>query len=384
MSERAPRGPVDPAEEFDKVCDMAASVRAFQPSMEGKAKRKTKTKTKSKAQAKGKGAGGGAGDRGEWLQDGAIEIEVEASVMEDGTRCPMLYWTADGLRQRVHAHHAFLFHPDTARELKQQVSPQHEYSGKIVVVDTGWIAGTPEAASAKPWDVDPLESDVVHEHGPAIVNLIAAATGGRAEVHLRQVRFDLPNAEVSPAIPVFTHPDKHPVTGEPMTVRGFTDTMLIATLDLLAEEIVESGEGEGELLLQRGDVVNLSLGAVAAPEELITRGDVRLYAWLVRMHERGVKVVCAAGNHGTVALTWPAAHGTDLSPFGRLDNVYAVGSAVTDANSKHDFSAHGWVPHWRNGFKVGFDSHYGTKTSTPDACWSGTSFAAPQFAVSLL
>lgn len=365
--QQEPRGPVDPAVEYEKVCEMAASVRAFRPNMSGE--------------------GNGDGDNGVWPDDCPIDIEVEAGVLKNGTPFPMLYWTVDGVRQRIHIPQAFLFHPDTARELKD-IDPGpvegSERSGKIVVVDTGWVAGTHQAADAQSWDIDPLSADVVHEHGPAIVDIIGREGGDGIDVHLRQVRFDLPaNGNVPPAIPVFEYED--PDTGEPMLVRGFTDTMLMETLELLAAEAVMNEEGEEELLLQKGDIVNLSLGAAAGPEHLTTPGDVRLYAWLVRMQERGVTVVCAAGNHGTEVPTWPAAHGTNVSPFGQLDNVYAVGSSSSgDSNGRHHFSAHGWVPEWTNGFEVGFDSEYGSEPDAPDACWSGTSFAAPRFAVSLL
>jgi len=338
---------INPELELEKTLAMAESVEAFKPNT--------------------------SGDPGGAFVPPGFEISVDVEHSWNGAPIPSMYLESGGQRERVYVHQAFLFHPDTARDLGNAGTNRPNKGardGRIFVVDTGHVMGTSGAQNALArgewWNVDPLTDDVAHEHGPAIVDMIKACGGSDVDVFLRQVRFD----QSPSGFPVFTHPDPHPITGDPMKVRGFTEGMLIAALNDMADD------------LQEGDVVNLSLGAVAHPEALQTPGDEWIYNWLQEVTAQGVRVVVAAGNHGTTVPTWPAAHGTSVSPFGQLENVFAVGSSASGANDRHTFSAYEWVPHWENGRDVRFTSR-GPQGQTA-ASWDGTSFAAPQFAVGLL
>jgi subtilisin family serine protease len=105
-------------------------------------------------------------------------------------------------------------------------------------------------------------------------------------------------------------------------------------------------------------IVNLSLSGVPNP----VLGDAVRYA-----QDRGVLVVAAAGNGGTVTPSYPAAY----------DGVLAVGSTAPDGTRTSAFSNHGsWVDIWAPGESV-------VSTSTLPGGYTsfdGTSFASPMVA----
>lgn len=287
-------------------------------------------------------------------------------------------------------------------------------SGRIFVVDTGW---GPDVRGKDDRDMDPMLDDVVFGHGPAIVQLITDLVGGQAEVHLRQIDFfkedvrDANNNVVDPAtihcmrdtngnpcIPVFEGQD---YLGNTIRYRGFDTPALMSTLRRVEREV------------EKGDVVNLSIGTVACPDDL--HND-PVAAWVRRVTHRGVDVVVAAGNHECDIPSWPAAYTTQpglkkspayggprpdaaklagsagSSDVGRL---YSVGSGRSDTYH-HEFSAHGtfipgaasWVTHWENGNNVPVDRNAkgdsAVASTTRSVVWSGTSFAAPRLAARLL
>jgi len=337
MSERSYYGKIDPEIEFEKAKQMASSVRFY-----------------------------AAGSDGGFVDKPGSKIDVETCVWQEQP-VPMFYWGVGEAKQRIYFHQAFSFHPDAVQELLSQDAPPFKgpREGRIFVVDTGWpVGGRPNGAL--PRDEDTIDFDVAYGHGPAIVDVIRTVGGEGVDVQLRQVRFA--NSAL-PGVPIFRHPDGG-------LVRGFSEDMLLATLNELRTE------------LRLGDVVNLSLGAVACPGDLgETPGDKRLFDWLTTLPD-GVEVVVAAGNHGCDVPSWPAAYGSNLrSPSPALSHVHAVGSRSDDGTQTiHDFSARGsaWVHEWENGLEVGFNLPPTGSVGRKDRRWTGTSFAAPQFAVKRL
>lgn len=299
--------------------------------------------------------------------EGAMDPELLNDGSDDAI--PMFYYGTGVDAQRVYFLNAFSFHPDAMKDLTKPGKSPADVArrGRVFVVDTGWKSN-PGGANA--WDIDPISYDVAHEHGPAIVKVIKMAGGNEVDVHLRQVRFDLATV---PGVPMFEHPHAVDSTGAPLKVRGFTSGMLLATLDALYEEL--EGLSTEVSDFAETTVVNLSLGSVAPAEALTTNDDARLYEWLVNVTKLGVQVVVAAGNHGTSALSWPAAHGSASAKWEQLPGVHAVGSRDLDSNTLHPFSARGWVDKWHDGLDVRYDV---------GASWSGTSFAAPRYAAALL
>lgn len=331
---------------------------------------------------------------GEEVHGGKIEVTTCDCA---GHKVPMFYVGVGGEAERILFPQAFSFHPDAVKDLKSAgtaPTPKGRRTGTIFVVDTGWPTmqnAIDNNAPGKPNlkdQVDPINFDVVHEHGPAIEHVIRSSGGDGINIQLRQIRF----AKVGqlPGVPVFEHANAITKSGDPVLVRGFTVGMLMATLTDLETELQQLPEHE-----RAKTKVNLSLGAVACPEHLTTQGDQDLYNWLRRVTDKdglGIEVVVAAGNHGTNVPTWPAAFGMLSSAQGDpIDGVHAVGSGEGPRGNAvaHSFSAWGddWIPknNWENGQNIAFDSYQVTGVSMAgDAAWSGTSFAAPQFAVSLL
>ncbi len=134
-------------------------------------------------------------------------------------------------------------------------------------------------------------------------------------------------------------------------------------------------------------IVNMSLGT----ETLDDEAPPALREAVRELHEQGVLLVCAAGNSGDRDPVWPAALAAEL------DNVVAV--AALDARGEPaGWSSRGsWVTCSTIGEGVVSTYVQGTEdgvlvddpdpdTYGPDswACWTGTSFAAPQIAGALV
>jgi hypothetical protein len=116
-----------------------------------------------------------------------------------------------------------------------------------------------------------------------------------------------------------------------------------------------------------------------------------LRAAIGELREQGVLVVCAAGNSANSEPVWPAALTAEF------DNVVAV-AALDPAGDPASWSSHGgWVTCSTIGQGVVSTYVQGTEdglliddpdpdTYGPDAwaCWTGTSFAAPQITGALV
>ncbi|MCO1659290.1 S8 family peptidase [Pseudonocardia humida] len=134
-------------------------------------------------------------------------------------------------------------------------------------------------------------------------------------------------------------------------------------------------------------IINMSLGT----ETLDDSAPPALRAAVGELREQGVLVVCAAGNSADCEPVWPAALSTEF------DNVVAV-AALDPAGDPASWSSHGdWVTCSTIGEGVVSTYVEGTEdgmliddpdpdTYGPDswACWTGTSFAAPQITGALV
>lgn len=293
-------------------------------------------------------------------------------------------FTDDGyVRLRLYTHQIYIFHPDVGPVDIGMDASDPLQSGtepnRVWVVDTGW--NDPQFQAADPANSDPFAvfpGDRARGHGPAIVDLIDDLLGPQTpnhdpQVHLHAVRYG--------SFPVvLPAPDGS-------LVRAFDEFALWNTLRALEDN------------LQPGDVVNLSLGAVACPKSMV--GD-RVGAWIASHPDQ--TFVVAAGNHSTSAPSFPAAYGQvspatsrppELEPTETLENVISVGSAVIADLGKihadnrgsgytpHDFSAQraNWIMYWANGENVPVDHYdFAAKAGKKSATWTGTSFAAPKIA----
>jgi len=300
----------------------------------------------------------------------------------------------------VYFFRTFSFHPGTAASLAtppalQELNPERR--GRIFVIDTGSNQNEPFDAD----EIDPYSGDDVYGHGQAIAELIDTLSGEEVQVHLRGVDFfkgSVLDKAGNPCIPIFELTD--PDTGDTFVFRGFDSAALESTLSRVYSE------------LKLGDVVCLSLGTVACPDDL-TADPVA--DWLRKFTAKGVEVVVAAGNHGCDVPSWPAAYATGpggVDPIGAnrgagavagtagAGRVFSVGSGTVSKPDK--FSARSvaqsinprdqWVTDWADGSAVPvahpkFARRPDPKNKgqmLPNATWSGTSFAAPRFAATLL
>jgi len=301
--------------------------------------------------------------------------------------------------QLIYFPRTLAFHPGSVPNklnvaLEPTLQPPHQ--GDVYVIDTGWPDAQRSKAAGGDIDVDRLEGhDVVFGHGPAIVDLIEHVGGPGVTAHLRQV--DLWHDPFTDDFGTKHHPlvaaDGTRVTpifeAHGHQIRGFTASALVATLRRVDREL---GARIADGAEPQTMVVNLSLGAVACPK-LVQTDPVARY--VQKIADRGVQVVVAAGNHESDVPGWPAAYaapgawfdhvnaqyGVNLQP---IENVHSVGS-----DPGGGFSAFGqWVTAWADGDDVSVQHpSYPSSNDTDkpkNATWSGTSFAAPKHAVSLL
>lgn len=315
------------------------------------------------------------------LQDGAVTTAGTTG----SSPAPVLRAADGGL---MYFPTSYAFHPGAQADIADLAahSSLGNSSRRVFVVDTGWNPDhVPNGLSPKGHDIDPLTADVVHGHGPAIVSLIEQLRPGSIDARkllLRQVRYRdgaIRNANGEPCFAVFPHPEEAANKHKPDDVallRGFDSKSLMATLEALFEE-------DG---LCDGDIVNLSLGALVDEESY--RND-PVSGWVSRARQAGVHVVIAAGNHGTTDKSWPAADADG-------DLVISVGSgddqSQPDKFSARDTERDRWITVWADGSDVPV-VHPGLpqtkaqtgKTANPcNATWTGTSFAAPRVAASLM
>jgi len=249
---------------------------------------------------------------------------------------------------------------------------------QVLVVDTARMAaqGT-KGRYADDGLLDPWE-DAVSGHGHAIADLIGRMTnGGEDKCKLFGMR------------PIGGHSYYFEYTGGEH-VRAFSQDMLIENLKA------------ADATYSDAEVLNLSLGTSCPPAAMVNDPIGQwIDGWVSDGFTKGLdrQVVAAAGNHQTCVPNWPAAHCADWSnpveatvkgKHGKThryrDRIYSVGSHKLDQsknNKKVPFSAKdddrdSWITDERLGRDV--------KVECPDPlddAWTGTSFAAPQFAAEL-
>lgn len=118
------------------------------------------------------------------------------------------------------------------------------------------------------------------------------------------------------------------------------------------------------------DILNLSLGGYADPDDPEPFPATFRAIELLRKGNPNLVVVAAAGNDGLSQPFYPAA----------WSSVIGVGALGADMRPA-DFSNRGpWVDAWANGVEVLSCYNLDHQTITAGAIWSGTSFAAPRVA----
>lgn len=151
------------------------------------------------------------------------------------------------------------------------------------------------------------------------------------------------------------------------------------------------------------DVVVLSLGYYHESPLLLPTDDSVLRSLLANLAKRGVAVVCAAGNDGTLRPFYPAAYAVVDGADGQVP-LLSVGSLNPDSSVALFSNSGDWVTAWDTGaalistFPTTFNGGAAASVDLPDpsgqprrtidpdcyrngfGTWSGTSFAGPVLA----
>jgi hypothetical protein len=226
--------------------------------------------------------------------------------------------------------------------------------GRVGIIDTGFadFSGTSEADRLSGVDRAPSSLDVP-DADPADGKLDWEA--GHGTFIAGQIRHALPDGDI-------------------VVVKGLDGLGSVSEADLCHLMIIAG---------QRGvDVLNLSLGGYALDDECPSG----LAATIAHLeYQRDLVIVAAAGNKGSDRPFWPAAS----------RHVVAVGALNEAGGWPAWFTNFGpWVDacapavdlvSWFFEFKGGLDAVPVSVVEDFDswACWSGTSFAAPQFSAAV-